>query len=105
MHGQQSLLRPSRQALHPCACMRLAGRYPRNIVIGLAQEMHIPVDEGHFGIDAIRKADECFITNTSLEMMPVTMVDGHPIGNGAPGLVTQQLHAYFVANKSRFLEP
>jgi hypothetical protein len=38
-------------------------------------------------------------------MMPVTMVDGHPVGKGTPGPLTQQLHAYFVANKARFLEP
>lgn len=66
--------------------------------------MQIPVEEGHFGIEAIHKADECFITNTSMEIMPVTMVDGHPVGSGTPGPLTQQLHTYFVANKARFLE-
>jgi branched-chain amino acid aminotransferase len=86
------------------ACGLLDG-ITRDIVIGLAQEKRIPVDEGHFGVEAIHKADECFITNTSLEMMPVTMVDGHPVGKGTPGPLTQQLHAYFVANKARFLEP
>jgi branched-chain amino acid aminotransferase len=86
------------------ACGLLDG-ITRDIVIGLAQEKRIPVDEGHFGVEAIHKADECFITNTSLEMMPVTMADGHPVGKGTPGPLTQQLHAYFVANKARFLEP
>jgi branched-chain amino acid aminotransferase len=77
----------------------------REIVLILARELQIQVDEGHFGIEAIHQAEECFVTNTSMEVMPVTRVDGHLIGNGTAGLLTQQLHGYFVANRSRFLEP
>jgi len=36
--------------------------------------------------------DECFITNTTSEIMPVTMVDKNPIGNGKPGSITMTLH-------------
>ena len=97
-------VRAGRLCTPALACGLLDG-ITRDIVIGLAQEKQIPVDEGHFGIEAIQKADECFITNTSLEVMPVTMVDGQPVGNGTPGLLTQQLHMYFVADKARFLEP
>ncbi|MGH7147185.1 MAG: aminotransferase class IV [Nitrospiraceae bacterium] len=86
------------------ACGLLDG-ITRDIVLSVAREAQIPVDEGHFGIEAIHKADECFLTNTSMEVMPVTMVDGHPVGNGTPGPLTQQLHTYFVANRERFLEP
>ena len=77
----------------------------RDIVLNLARELQIPVEEGHFGVETIHQAEECFVTNTSMEVMPVTMVDGHPIGHGTPGLLTQQLHSYFVANRTRFLEP
>ena len=86
------------------ACGLLDG-ITRDIVLSLAQEAQIPVDEGHFGIEAIHEADECFLTNTSIEVMPVTMVDGHPVGSGTPGPLTHQLHMYFVANRVRFLEP
>ena len=86
------------------ACGLLDG-ITRDIVLSLAREARIPIDEGHFGIEAIHKADECFLTNTSMEVMPVTMVDGHPVGNGTPGLLTQQLHRLFVASRMRFLEP
>jgi len=51
------------------------------------------------------QADECFLTNTSMEVMPVTMVDGHPVGNGTPGILTQELHRLFIGNRIRFLEP
>lgn len=86
------------------ACGLLDG-ITRGILLSLAQEAQIPVDEGHFGIEAIHKADECFLTNTSMEVMPVTMVDGHPVGNGTPGLLTQQLQGLFIASRVRFLEP
>jgi branched-chain amino acid aminotransferase len=86
------------------ACGLLDG-ITRNIVLTLAQEAQIPVEEGHFGVEAIYKADEFFLTNTSMEVMPVTMVDGHPVGKGIPGLLTQQIHGLFIANRGRFSEP
>ena len=86
------------------ACGLLDG-ITRDIVLSLAQELKIPVDEGHFGVAEIYSADECFLTNTSMEVMPVTMVDGHPIGKGSPGLLTLQIHSLFKANRTHFLEP
>ncbi len=86
------------------ACGLLDG-ITRNIVLSLAQEAQVPVDEGYFGVEAIYKADECFLTNTSMEVMPVTVVDGQPVGKGTPGILTQELHRLFIANRTRFLEP
>jgi branched-chain amino acid aminotransferase len=87
------------------ACGLLDG-ITREIVLSLAREAQIPVDEGHFGVEAIHKADECFLTNTSIEVLPVTMVDGHPVGKcGTPGPLTRQLHTHFLATRARFLEP
>jgi branched-chain amino acid aminotransferase len=97
-------VRAGRLCTPAIACGLLDG-ITRDIVLILAQESQVPVDEGHFGIEAIHKADECFLTNTSMEVMPVTMVDGHPVGNGTPGLLTRQLQRLFIANRTRFLEP
>jgi branched-chain amino acid aminotransferase len=97
-------VRAGRLCTPALACGLLDG-ITRDIVLSLAREAQIPVDEGHFVLEAIHKADECFLTNTSMEVMPVTMVDGHPVGNGIPGPLTQQLHTHFVANRARFLEP
>ena len=77
----------------------------RDIVLTLARKSQIPVDEGYFGVEAIHQADECFLTNTSMEVMPVTMVDGNPVGKGTPGRLTQQLHRLFIASRTRFIEP
>ena len=77
-------VRAGRLCTPALACGLLDG-ITRNIVLSLAQEAQIPVDEGYFGVEAIYKADECFLTNTSMEVMPVTMVDGHPVGKWNTG--------------------
>jgi len=77
----------------------------RNIVITLAREGGLPVQEGRFGIDALQQAEECFLTNTSMELMPVTIIDHRPVGSGKPGIITNQLQLQFVVNRHRFLEP
>jgi branched-chain amino acid aminotransferase len=77
----------------------------RDIVLSLAQKLKIPKEEGCFGVKDIYKADECFLTNTSMEVMPVTIVDGHLVGKGVPGPITLQIHSLFRANRMHFLEP
>ncbi len=97
-------VRAGRLCTPALACGLLDG-ITRNIVLNLAHEAQIPVDEGYFEVDAIYKADECFLTNTSMEVMPVTVVDGQPVGKGTPGILTQELQRLFIANRTRFLEP
>jgi branched-chain amino acid aminotransferase len=97
-------VRDGRLCTPALACGLLDG-ITRNIVLNVAREAQIPIDEGHFEIGEIHKADECFLTNTSMEIMPVTMVDEHSVGKGIPGLLTQKLHRLFIANRMRFSEP
>jgi branched-chain amino acid aminotransferase len=40
-------------------------------------------------------ADECFLTGTAAEVIPVIEIDGRKIGPGAPGPVTKRLTADF----------
>ncbi len=85
------------------ACGILDG-ITRDIVLTLAKEQSMPVEEGAYGLDSLRQADECFLTNTSVEILPACSLDGHPIGQGKPGFWTHQLHQLFVADRERFLE-
>ena len=77
----------------------------RDLLLGLARDAQIPVEEGHFGVASLRQADECFLTNTTMEVMPVTRVDSNPVGTGMPGPITRRLHEQFMANRARLLEP
>jgi branched-chain amino acid aminotransferase len=77
----------------------------RGIVIRLAEELHIRVEEGRYTVGDLYQADECFLTNTSMEIMPVSTVDIKRIGSGKPGPMTVSLRARFMAAHGRFLEP
>jgi branched-chain amino acid aminotransferase len=74
----------------------------RNIVIRLAGELNMHVEEGRYTVDQLYRADECFLTNTSIEIMPVTSVDRRPVGDGKPGPLTLKLREQFRAVRSRF---
>ena len=42
-------------------------------------------------------ADECFLTGTAAELIPVVKVDGRGIGDGKPGKITQKMMKLFTA--------
>ena len=67
----------------------------RNMVLTLARQAQMPIDEGHFPVTALQEATECFVTNTSSEVLPATRLDGKPIGIGSPGPLTQDLRGRF----------
>lgn len=67
----------------------------RNAVIKLAQEAGLTVREMTLIRHDIYVADECFLTGTAAEVVPVTSLDGRPIGSGKPGPVTKDLLARF----------
>jgi branched-chain amino acid aminotransferase len=77
----------------------------RSIVLQLAKEHHLTVQEGRFTPEQLDRSDECFVTNTSMEILPVTSVDRKPIGTGKPGPLTQTLRNLFSGARERFLEP
>ena len=63
----------------------------RNTVMELGRQQGIPVEEKLFTRHDVYIADECFLTGTAAEVIPVIKVDGRPIGEGVPGTMTWQL--------------
>lgn len=63
----------------------------RDTVLELARGLGLRVEESLFGPEDLWEAKEVFLTNSSWEVLPVTELDGHPVGSGAPGPVTGQL--------------
>ena len=76
----------------------------RGIILTLAREAGIPVNEGRFTVEALEAAEECFLSNTTMEVMPASQLNGRPIGSGKPGPLTGRLHQIFVAQRRKFLE-
>jgi branched-chain amino acid aminotransferase len=63
----------------------------RRSVIELASEAGQPLQQGQLTADDLRRAAEVLITSTAGGIMPVTVIDGKPIGTGTPGPLTAQL--------------
>jgi branched-chain amino acid aminotransferase len=64
----------------------------RDLVLFLAKKNKLRIrEEPAMQPRDLYRADECFITNTTIEIMPVTSVDGKRVGGGKPGPVTRML--------------
>ncbi|HQA59749.1 MAG: branched-chain-amino-acid transaminase [Tepidanaerobacteraceae bacterium] len=63
----------------------------RNTIIELAKQMGIKVEEKVFTRYEVFTADECFLSGTAAEAIPVVKVDGRPIADGKPGPVTKKI--------------
>jgi branched-chain amino acid aminotransferase len=67
----------------------------RNVVIELAREADIRVHEAPMTKHDVYIADECFLTGTAAELIPVVKVDSRTIGAGKPGPITRELEKRF----------
>lgn len=79
----------------PAPAVGLLEGITRKAVIALARQKRIPLEEGFYRAEALFEAEEAFLTNSGLEVMPLTRVDNRPIGSGRPGPLTRRLHQAF----------
>ncbi len=64
----------------------------RNAVILLAQAAGITVEERKVNPEELAEADEIFLTSSIMEVIPVTVLDGRPVGHApVPGVTTLML--------------
>src|SRR5664280_1151947 len=72
----------------------------RGTVMELAEQSGIKVSESNLTRYDLFNADECFLTGTGAEIMPVIKIDGRVIGSGKPGALTRKLtEAYHALTK------
>ena len=67
----------------------------RGAVLELAAKRGIKVSETVLALHDLYNADECFLTGTGAEIVPVVGIDGRKIGNGKPGAKTLELLSDF----------
>ena len=63
----------------------------RRVVMDLGAETGLEVCEAELSRHEFFNADECFLTGTGAELVPVVNIDGRVIGNGKPGSLTRDL--------------
>jgi branched-chain amino acid aminotransferase len=69
----------------------------RAVVMDIAQQEGLEVSEPNLTRYDLYNADECFLTGTAAELVPVTKIDRRIIGTGKPGPVTKLLLEKFHA--------
>lgn len=67
----------------------------RQVVMECALLNEIPFYETALSQYDLYTADECFLTGTGAELIPVTEIDGRTVGDGKPGRIFQELRETF----------
>ena len=79
----------------PPECMGALSGVTRDVVLGIAKKMKLVAHEHVFTRHELYVSDECFLTGSAAEIVPVVKVDGRVIGKGVPGKLTLSLTKKF----------
>jgi branched-subunit amino acid aminotransferase/4-amino-4-deoxychorismate lyase len=63
--------------------------------LALAGENSIKQEEKDLGIEDLLGADEVFITNVIMQVMPVIKIEAHDVKDAKPGQITKKLAALY----------
>jgi branched-chain amino acid aminotransferase len=89
----------------PALTQGALGGITRQVVLEIAHAVGVEARETELALHDVYNADECFLTGTAAEIVPVVTVDGRTIGDGRPGALTRLLTAEFrrlrVADRGR----
>lgn len=73
----------------------------RDLVLELARGADLPCAERQITRDELETADEIWISSSSREVQPITLLDGKPVGAGVPGARWRQIDSLFQDYKAR----
>ena len=103
--GHNLFLVKSGQLLTPPLSAGALYGITRSTVMDLARAAGVTVTEMNLTRYDVFNADECFLTGTGAEIVPVVKVDGRVIGSGKPGTLTRQLEEKYHALTQVSVEP
>jgi len=83
------------ELLTPSASQGALRGITRGTIMDIAGELGIPLREGNLTRYDMWCSDECFLTGSGAEVIPVVKLDGREIGTGKPGPITQRVLASF----------
>ena len=83
------------QLITPSADSGILEGITRNAILELANTLKIPARETTLTRHDLLVADECFLTGSAAEVIPVVSIDSRPIGDGKVGPTTKQLMIEF----------
>ena len=89
--GDNVFIVSKREVYTPPECMGALKGVTRDTVLDITKKLKIATHEHVFTRHELYIADECFLTGTAAEIIPVVKVDSRMIGNGKPGAITIRL--------------
>lgn len=79
----------------PPLSVGLLGGITRQVIGEILKEQKIDFKEQSITPEELKNKSEVFITGSTIEVMPVTVIDEKKIGNGKPGLMTQRIRDFY----------
>ena len=77
----------------------------REAILELAPGQGLKASEREIKLTELREAEEAFLTNSLREIVPLTRVDGNPLGDGKPGRITKTIAAAYSRLVERETKP
>lgn len=77
----------------------------RHMVLDIASDAGIAVEERPFSVAEAANADELFLSSATNFVLPVTMMDEKPIGDGKPGAITKRLRELYIERALSLVAP
>ncbi|HKQ10710.1 MAG TPA: hypothetical protein VJS85_05930, partial [Rhizomicrobium sp.] len=72
----------------------------RKIMLEAADEAQLKVEQRKFTVAEALKAREAFLSSATGAAVPVVAIDGHKIGDGAPGPLTMRIRGLYAARSA-----
>lgn len=79
------------EILTPAASQGALKGVTRSTILDIAKELNVPLREATMTRYDLWCSDECFLTGSGAEVIPVVKLDGREIGNGKPGAITKRV--------------
>jgi D-alanine transaminase len=69
----------------------------RKVLMQLAAEHQVRVEERAFSVDEALAADEAFLSSASSFVLPIVEIDGRTVGGGTPGPVARRMREVYIS--------
>jgi D-alanine transaminase len=73
----------------------------RDLIVELANENGLPIQEVNFSRTELKAAQEIWLTSSTKEILPVVSLNENPVGDGKPGPLTRRMFGIFQDYKRR----
>jgi len=90
----------NRRIITPPKSTDLLAGITRDLVLELASTHNIAHTEEVISLERIQKADEIWLTSSTKEILPVTLLDGKPVSSGKPGPLWARMLTLYQAFKN-----